>query len=305
MKPQTLVSIMLCGLALGSACKAGDVNARAYQNLISSQETASAGNTTSAAVNAQQGEGYARVTTSRRAIESNILGYGASATTHLSISGYGSTNYELWNRDENRKLTASEADPLKLSFNFKLTGLLETEPVSLSGSSVDYQAVVYSDLHDERGSGVVLVYGPGPGGNQYAQSGDASLIGGVSQSFSLLHQNAALGFYTMRLISSADNRARAQFQFNLASVSLLDGTAAAGSLASFNAASATAATMALGIRLVETGEIIAVGAVTAVPEPGSLVMMTAGLVLLTATRARRRVNETGGSEQADGDRSLR
>ncbi len=76
----------------------------------------------------------------------------------MSISGYGTTNYELWNRDENRKLTAGEAHPLKLNFNFKLTGLLQTEAISLSASSVDFHAVVHSNPYDERSSGVTLVY---------------------------------------------------------------------------------------------------------------------------------------------------
>ncbi len=142
MRPQTQWAATLCGLALSSACLAGNVNATAYQNLVSMQETASPGNSTSAAIVAQQGEGYARVTTSRRAIESGILGYGAAATTHLSTTGVSRTSYELWNQSENRKLTASEAEPLQLSFNFKLTGFLETQPVSLSGSSVSFQAVV-------------------------------------------------------------------------------------------------------------------------------------------------------------------
>jgi hypothetical protein len=295
MKPQTQWAATLCGLALSSACLAGNVNATAYQNLISIQETTSPGNSTAAAVNAQQGEGYARVTTGRRAVESDILGYGATATTHLTTTGFGSTNYELWNQSENRKLTAPEAEPLKLSFNFKLTGFLETEPISLSGSSVSFQAVVYSDLYDEVGSGATLVFGPGPGGNQYLQTGDGSLVGSVNKTFSLVHRNDDSGMYTMQLISGANNRARAQFQFSLESVSLLAGAVAASPSSTFNAVNATAATAALGIRLVETGEITPVGAVTAVPEPSSLVMMTAGLGLLAAVRARRRGIATEGS----------
>ncbi len=92
------------------------------------------------------------------------------------------------------------------------------------------------------------------------------------------------------------DRARAQFQFSLESVSLLSGTAAADPSSTFNAASTTATTTALGIRLVETGETIPVGAVTAVPEPGSLVTMAVGLGLLAAARARRRDGATDGSK---------
>ncbi len=295
MKTRTLLAATLCGMALSSACLAGNVNATAYQNLVSIQETASPGNSTTAAVNAQQGEGYARVTTSRRAVESDILGYGATATTHLTTSGFGSTNYELWNLSENRKLTAREAEPLQLSFNFKLTGFLETQPISLSGSSVSFQAVVYSDLYDEASNGVTLVFGPGPGGDQYLQTGDGSLVGRVNKTFSLVHRNDDSGIYTMQLISGANNRARAQFQFSLESVSLLAEAVAAGPSASFNAVNATAATTALGIRLVETGEVIPVGAVTAVPEPSSLLMMAAGLGLLAAAQARRCGIATHGS----------
>ncbi len=288
MKTHASLTTTLCGLALSSACHAGNVNAKAYQNLISIQETASPGNSTAAAVTAQEGEGYARVTTSRRSIDSDILGYGSFATSHLTTSGSGSTNYELWNLSENRKLTAGEAAPLQLSFNFKLTGFLETEPVSLSGSSVSFQAVVYSDLYDDIDSAVSLIFGPGPGGNQYAQSGDASLVGAVAKTFSLVHKTYNSGLYTMQLISGSSNRARTQHELTLDSVSLLDGAAAATPATRFNAASAMAATEALGLRLVETGEIIPIGTVTAVPEPGSWLMMAAGIGALAATRARRR-----------------
>ncbi len=111
----------------------------------------------------------------------------------------------------------------------------------------------------------------------------------MSQSFSLLHQNAAQGFDTMQLISGANKRARAQFQFNLESVSPLEGTAAASTSATVNVASAMAATAttALGLRLVETGEIIPIGSATAVPEPASMALLAVGLGLLATTQARR------------------
>lgn len=249
------------------------VNAQAYQNLdpiiVTDNNTgASAMALKESDAAAQQGSA---ASTTRTSTQVTAFGYGTSTTTHYDAISSTRSRFTLWDLASNSALLSAAG--LGLSFNFTLSGYFDVGPTSLSSASFSYEAEVRNSINSvaqERLASVSQVYGPGPGGLQYATSGDVSLLGNFVQNFSL-QQTVGELYGTLFLSSTnmASNNSQSKGGLNLDSVTLSSGVAPAGGL---------------GLRLDQTGQIIPV---SPVPEASAWMMWVAGVATMGFMRRRR------------------
>lgn len=257
-------------LALFSAMAAEDVRATASLNPQPAVSDINFGASASAVWPTNLSGGGARADTERTRIESWTSGLGVQPPNVYGANGSNSSNYRLWDLAAGSALDFGTAAPLVLSFNFRVAGNLFVDPVSLSLAAAGYDATLFSQIASQRSANVSLVYGPGPGGNVYLMTGDATLIGGYDQTFSLLHSGRDTGQLNMGHGTSSSNRSGSAGALTLESIVLTAGTMPAGGL---------------GVRLDSTGLLIPV---SAVPEPQTWALWTAGLAALLLLRRRRR-----------------
>jgi hypothetical protein len=250
------------------------VNAQAYQNLDPVIVTDN--NTGASAVALKEYNAAAQLgsaaSTTRTSTQVTAYGYGTAVTTHYDAISSTRSQFTLWDLASNSALPSAAG--LGLSFNFTLSGFFDVGPTSLSSASFSYEAELRNAINtvaQEKLATVTRVYGPGPGGLQYANTGDTSLIGNFVQSFSL--QQTVGDLYGTLFLSStalASNNSQSQGGVNLDSITLSAGVAPAGGL---------------GVRLDQTGQIIPV--VSAVPEASSWAMWLAGAAVMGFMGRRR------------------
>ncbi len=250
-------------LACAPAWALDFVNAQAFQNLDPVLVT---DNNTGATANALKEFDPALLrgsaaTTSRTSVQSTAYGYTTSATTAYGALASTRSRYTLWDLTSNAPV--GSAAGLGLSFNFTLTGMFDVGPVSLSSAGLTYTAEIRNSFNSvvaQRLGQVSRAYGP----TGYLTTGDASLVGSFSQSFSLLQTvGQAYGTLFMSAVGDAANDSRALVGLNLDSVTL---------------ASGVAPLTGLGLRLDQTGQIITV--TPAVPEPSTWAMCLTGIAAL-------------------------
>lgn len=238
------------------------VEARAFQNL---DAVVMLDNNTGSSATAQKeyvaGSAGSAANTSRTSTFATAFGYGVTTTTHYDASSSTRSQFTLWDLSSNSALVSAAG--LALSFNFSLNGHLNVGPTSISTGVLSYEAELRNASNavaQEQLSNASSTYGPGPGGPQYLNFGNPTLLGSFSQSFSLLQTVGDLyGTLFMSSVTLASNISEAQVGLNLDSITLVAGVAPTGGL---------------GVRLDQTGLVIPV---TAVPEPATWAMWLAGL----------------------------
>jgi hypothetical protein len=250
------------------------VNAQAFQNLDPVIVT---DNNTGASATALKGFNLAALqgsaaNTTRTRTDALAFGYGTPVFDHYDAISSTRSRYTLWDLASNTAVASAAG--LGLTFNFSLTGLFEVGPTSVSSASFSYEAELrnsFNSVVQERLATVSRAYGPGPGGLQYATTGDTSLVGGFAQLFSL-QQTVGEIYGTLYMYSGsvASNNSRSGGVLNLDSIALTTGTGPLGGL---------------GVRLDQTGQILPV-VMPAVPEPATWAMWLVGLA--TAGFMRRR-----------------
>jgi hypothetical protein len=250
------------------------VNAQAFQNLdpiIVTDNNTGASAIALKEYNAAGQQGSAASTT-RTSTQATAYGYGTTSSTHYDALSSTRSQFTLWDLASNSALPSAAG--LGLSFNFTLSGFVDVGPSSISSANFSYEAEVrngFNSVAQERLANVSRVYAPGPGGLQYATSGDSSLIGNFVQSFSLLQTVGDLyGTLFLSTVSGAANNAQAKGGLNLDSITLVAGLAPSGGL---------------GVRLDQTGQIIPV--TSPVPEPSAWAMWLAGAAAMGFMRRRR------------------
>jgi hypothetical protein len=252
------------------------VNAQAFQNLDPVIVTDN--NTGLAATALKEYDAVALLgsaaSTTRTSTQAIAYGYGTATTTHYDAISSTRSQYTLWDLASNTAL--GSAAGLGLSFNFTLSGFVDVGPTSLSTASFSYEAEVrngFNSVVSERLATLTRVYGPTspPGTFGYVNTGDTTLIGNFTQSFSLLQTVGELyGTLFMSTVTLASNNSQSRGGLTLDSITLASGTAPAGGL---------------GARLNQTGQIIPI--VSAVPEPSTWAMWLAGVGLMGFIRRRR------------------
>jgi hypothetical protein len=266
-------SLLLLSLGATPVWALDFVNAQAYQNLDPVIVT---DNNTGPSAYAEKEYSAAGLLgsaarTTRTSTQVTAYGYGTSTTTHYDAISSTRSQFTLWDLASNSALAS--ATGLGLSFNFTLSGYFDVGPTSLSSASFSYEAELRNGINavvQERLATVSRVYGPGPGGLQYATTGDTSLIGNFVQSFSLQQTVGELyGTLFLSNTNMASNNSQSQGGLNLDSITLSSGVAPAGGL---------------GIRLNQTGQIIPV---SAVPEASTWAMWLAGAAAMGFLRKRR------------------
>jgi hypothetical protein len=249
------------------------VNAQAYQNLDPVIVTDNNTGLTATAEKEYSAAGQlgSAASTSRTSTQVTAYGYGTTATTHYDALASTRSQFTLWDLASNSALPSAAG--LGLSFNFTLSGYFNVGPVSLSSAGFSYEAELRNSINSvsqERLATVSQAYGPGPGGLQYATSGDTSLLGNFSQSFSLLQTVGDLyGTLFMSNTATAANNSQVTGGLNLDSITLVAGLAPVGGL---------------GVRLNQTGQIIPV---SPVPEASTWAMWLAGATAMGYMRRRR------------------
>lgn len=312
-----MLTVASLGLALPAL--AGDVVARAGQNpnvFIDSNPGAEAVATWPA--NAQGGMAYASAT--RRWLTMGTIGHGGSATFHYNAYATSNSRYEFVDLSTFTTLDPVLAASLDLSFNFRLDGHMDVEPVSLSNATIQWSAMLAAGGHvASGGTSANLVFGPVPPFPRldYVFLGDERLRDDFDLSFSLRHVGAADGSLSMMIAGQSGNRAVSRGMLQLTGITmlaplsddvfgqldqgLLDELAVshrwdAGAVMSFaNAGSMTAiggSPLAIGLRFIETGEIVPifnpfVAAPNAVPEPAVWVMVLIALAAAGTVKRRR------------------
>lgn len=287
------VALGLCSLLAALPAGAGNVVARAGQNPDSVVDN-NDGALATASWPALDDGGTAQATTTRTDVAFQTLGHGASSVFHMNAGANHRTNYRLWDLDTNQPLPAIVANTLTLDFHFRLQGQLEVEPISLSNASVQWSAAVIAGAAaSQANSSAIIVFGPAPGNldGEYLYTGDASLWGSFDQRFSLQHDSASSGVLTMASNGSSGNRALSHAHLSLVGLSYTIAPAAMGAASlladgstfSHNVSSLNGGLGHIGIRFVETGQILAV---SAVPEPQTWALGLSGLMLLVWHRRR-------------------
>ena len=180
----------------------------------------------------------------------------------------------------NQLLPASVATTLTLDFHFRLQGQLEVEPISLSNASVQWSAAVIAGAAaSQANSSAIIVFGPAPGNldGEYLYTGDASLWGSFDQRFSLQHDSASSGMSGSRAVSRA-HLSLVGLSYTVAPAAMGAASLLAdGTTFGHNVSSLIGGLGHIGIRFVETGQILAV---SAVPEPQGWALGLSGLMLL-------------------------
>jgi MYXO-CTERM domain-containing protein len=270
---QLLAAVTLASLLMtGPAWAVDFVQATAFQNLdpITFVDN-NTGSTASAQKEYVAGSQGSAASTSRTSTEAIAYGFGATVTTHYDASSSTRSAFTLWDLASNTALPSAAG--LGLSFNFTLSGNLTVGPTSLSSAGLTYEAEVRNAINavsQERLGNLTSTYGPGPGGAQYVNVGDLTLLGNFVQSFSLLHTAGDLyGTLFMSSVTLASNVSQSLVGLNLDSITLATGVAPLGGL---------------GVRLDQTGQIIPV---SAVPEPATWAMWLVGVAALGALRRGR------------------
>lgn len=262
----------LLALALGAAAAApawaGNLTANAGQNLQPTVSNPSAGSSTAAAYPDAQNP-VAWSTATRTALGAASDGSGVLVQEARFANAGWNTSYTLWDLGSGTALDAGSASGLSLGLNFRVSGSTLLPPVSLSTAAAGYDAAVYSVGFQTAGSSINAVYGPVAPfpSTDYLITGDASMFGSFSRSFTLQHNGQVTGLMTAGVSTQASNAGDAAMALTLESVSLLAGSLPGGGLA---------------LKL-ETGELLAV---SAVPEAPVALLWAAGLGLLAA-RVRR------------------
>jgi PEP-CTERM motif len=245
---RSLPALLVVSAALATPAWAVDfVNAQAFRNLDPVIVT---DNNTGPSATAQKGFNLAALqgsaaNTTRTRTDALAFGYGTPAFDHYDAISSTRSRYTLWDLASNTAVASAAG--LGLTFNFSLTGLFEAT--------------------------VSRAYGPGPGGLQYATTGDATLLGGFAQVFSL-QQTVGEIYGTLYMYSGsvASNDSRSGGVLSLDSIALTTGTGPLGGL---------------GVRLNQTGQILPV-VMPAVPEPATWAMWLVGLATAGFMRWRQK-----------------
>lgn len=268
----SLRAILLVLPTLATSAWAVDfVNAQAFQNLDAVTVT---DNNTGTSASAQKeyvaGLNGSAANTTRTSTQAIAYGLGTTFSTHYDAISSTRSQFTLWDLSSNSALPSAAG--LGLSFNFTLSGELDVRPSSLTSASLSYEAELRNASNvvaQERVATATSVYGPGPGGLQYNNSGDPTLLGNFVQNFSLLSTVGDLtGTLFLSSVSLASFDSDTLVGLNLNSITLATGLAPAGGL---------------GVRLNQTGQVIPV---TAVPEASTWAMWLVGLCALSAWRRR-------------------
>jgi hypothetical protein len=269
-------SVLVLSFGAAPAWALDFVNAQAFQNLDPIIVTDNNTGLSAIALKEYNAAGQlgSAASTTRTSTQATAYGYGTTSSTHYDAISSTRSQFTLWDLTSNSALPSAAG--LGLSFNFTLSGYVDVGPSSISSGNFSYEAEVrngFNSVAQERLANVSRVYGPGPGGLQYATSGDSSLIGNFVQSFSLLQTVGDLyGTLFMSTVSGAANNAQAKGGLNLDSITLVAGLAPSGGL---------------GVRLNQTGQIIPV--TSPVPEPTTWAMWLAGAAAMGFMRRRRQV----------------
>ncbi len=202
---------------------------------------------------------WARATRTAQAVSTDGQA-GSTATTAFGATAAAKSAYDLWDLTTGVALSEAQADAIDLLFHFQVDGHMTVDPVSLSVASISHGAVLYSTGFEQSGSYSSVVYGPMVGGEGYLATGDG-WYGDIDVSFTLTHRSKADGIVDTGVTVTSANQSRSFATLSLEAVTLLAGTLPGGGL---------------GIRLRETGEIIAV---SAVPEPATWALWAGGLAV--------------------------
>lgn len=270
--PLTVLSaFLLLAVAALPARASNTLTALAYQNLgvqvlnVSNNATVSASHCLASSF------------ASRSQVRATTDGFRAVAQTHYGASAGSTSEYSLWDMGRNLPLDLSAAASLELSFNFELVGQLEVDAIALSAAATRYNGGVdYTSGRDNFQGAFSVSYGnifPFPQLG-YVTIGDGELWGSYSLSFSARHRGATGGSITFTVTNNSSNMGRASSTMTLVSVGLLGGSPPPGGL---------------GVNMGPTGLMIPV---TEVPEPGTVVLWSAGLcgVLWLSRRRRPGIN---------------
>jgi hypothetical protein len=268
-----LLPTRLAAAALVSACwlpaQAGNLVANASQNLSPPVSNTSPGSSVSAQFLVLN-QVVAESSVTRQSIQAMADGSGVLVQQARAASGDARTDYQVLDLGTNAQLV--DAAGLRLSFDFRVSGVSALPPLSLSTVSVSYEAALFTAIVATAGAQLSAAYGPiAPFPSEgYIINGDSGLLGSFDRSFSLEHQNRSNGLLTMGFAVGASNAGDATGLLELTGVRWLAGPMPVAGLA---------------VRL-ETGELVAV---TPVPEATPATMLLAGLMAvgLMARRHRR------------------
>jgi hypothetical protein len=249
---------------------AGDLRANASLNPVGTNSSASPGAFTSA---------YwpdplvpkAGATATRTQLTAFSDGTGVEPPWVYGAGANLRSDYTLWDPSTNASVGFAVASTLTLSFNFRATGSLIVDPVSLSTGSASFNAAIFSQIADTESASVNVVFGPVPPfpSEGYIVLGDAGMLGAYDRRFSLLHQYREAGVLTMDFGNTASNAARAGGSLTLESIVLVGGEMPAGGLA---------------VHMLDSGEKLVV---YPVPEPAAGALFLIGAVALTGVARRR------------------
>jgi hypothetical protein len=293
-KKKHTVRLALLGatLLLGASAQAGYVRAQAdegsYPAVVDQNPGVLA--TAQSPNNVPGGDATASATRLRVAAASNGAGAGPTGQYFHAANASNYSTYRLWDFDANAALDSGQARLLNLSFNFRVLSQLNV-PIGGLGLAVGTTrfgaTVVSADSAIINSFADSVSYAVGP---PDSYTGNLALLGSYDYAFSVLHDASDDGWLEMAFGNSGANNVTAFGALTLLSIGVTEDQPVT-SLRSLQASTLGANTTAsvlngrrLGV-MFDSGDgylfNTALGPVSAVPEPGTLLLALGGLAWLT------------------------